>query len=87
MDKRLLLQAAACNLALQLRKMMGAPNWPLHDVVHAYCSFVSVALDYQRDPRASVLVVDLQVASDTASRSMCSMENSRPEIADLGTGC
>ena len=53
---------------------------------HAYCSFVS-ALDYQRDLRASVLVVDLQVASDSASRSRCSMENSRPEIADLGTGC
>ena len=32
-DKRLLLQGAACNLALQLRKMMGAPNWAFHDVV------------------------------------------------------
>jgi ABC-type amino acid transport substrate-binding protein len=29
----------------------------------------------------------LQVASDTTSRSMCSTEHSRPEIADLGTGC
>ena len=32
-DKRLLLQAAACNLPMQLRKMMGAPNWALHDAV------------------------------------------------------
>jgi hypothetical protein len=44
-------------------------------------------LGYQRDPRDFALVVGLHVAPDSASRSMCSTENSMPEIADLGTGC
>src|SRR6266481_2871166 len=44
-------------------------------------------LGYPRDPRAFALVVGLHVAPDSASRSMCSTENSMPEIADLGTGC
>jgi hypothetical protein len=41
-------------------------------------------LGYHRDPRDFALVVGSHVGPDAASRSMCSTENSIPEIADLG---
>jgi hypothetical protein len=84
-----LLQAAACNLALLLRKMTGAGTpRALHDVVaHLFFILLQPPLGYQRNPRAFAFVVGLHVAPRTASGSMFSTENSMPEIADLGTAC
>ena len=87
--KRLLLQAAACNLALLLRKMIGAGTpRALQDLVgRLFLILFAPHLDYQRDFRAAALIVGLHVAPDTASRSICSTENSMPEIVGLGTAC
>lgn len=89
MQKRLLLQAAACNLALLLRKMMGAGTpRALHDVVaHLFFVLLCFISAINAIPVTASLIVGLHVAPDAASRSMCSTENSMPEIADLGTGC
>jgi hypothetical protein len=72
-QKRLLLQAAGCNLALLLRKMMGAGTpRALQDVAGTpiFHSFTT-PLDYQRDLCASALIASLHVAPDAASYSMC----------------
>ena len=71
--KRLLLQAAACNLALLLRKIIGAGTpRALQDVVtilffHLMC-LISTPKATAVPPRA------LHVAPDTASPSTCSMK-------------
>ena len=87
--KRLLLQAAACNLALLLRKMMGAGTpRALHDVV-ARLLFILVRL------LSTVNTIPLPSRSLSACmsrpiphRGRClRRSNSRPEIAHLGTGC
>jgi len=71
--RRLLLQAAACNLALLLRKIIGAGTpRALQDVVtilffHLMC-LISTPKATAVPPR------DLHVAPDTASPSTCSMK-------------
>ena len=87
-QKRLLLQAAACNLALLLRKMMGAGTpRALHDVVaHLFFVLLRLILAINTIPVTS-RSCRLACPAGYASRSMCSTENSKPEIADLGTGC
>jgi len=54
-QKRLLLQAAACNLALLLRKMMGAGTpRALHDIVaHLFFVLLRLISSNQRDPGTS----------------------------------
>jgi transposase len=88
-QKRLLLQAAACNLALRLRKMMGAGTpRALHDVV-AHLFFVLLRLI------SAIHAIPVTSRSLSACmsrriphRGRClRRNNSMPEIADLGTGC
>jgi transposase len=68
-QKRLLLQAAACNLALLLRKMTGAGTpRALHDgAVHLFFILLRFISDNQCGPPASALIVDSRVPADTAS--------------------
>src|SRR5713226_6734499 len=88
-QKRLLLQAAACNLALLLRKMMGAGTpRALHDVV-AHLFFVLLRLI------SAINAIPVTSRSLSACMSLriphrgrcLRRNNSMPEIADLGTGC
>jgi transposase len=87
-QKRLLLQAAACNLALLLRKMVGAGTpRALHDVgEHLFFVLLRLISAINAIPVTSSLVVSLHGARHTASRSMFSTENSMPEIADFRHG-
>jgi len=69
--------------------MMGAGTPRALDDVVAHLFFVLLRLisAINAIPVTASLVVGSHVAPDTVSRSMCSTENSMPEIADLGTGC
>jgi transposase len=73
-QKRLLLQAAACNLALLLRKMVGAGTpRALHDgAIRLFFILLRFISDNPRGLRSSALILDSHVPADTESRLMCS---------------
>ena len=88
-QKRLLLQAAACNLALLLRKMMGAGTpRALHDVVaHLFFVLLRLNADINAIPVTS-RSLSACMSRRIPHRGRClRRNNSMPEIADLGTGC
>ena len=68
-QKRLLLQAAACNLALLLRKMMGAgtPRALQDAAVHLFFILLRFISDNRCGLPASALIVDSRVPAETAS--------------------
>jgi transposase len=88
-QKRLLLQAAACNLALLLRKMIGAGTPRALQDVGARLLFIFWRL------LSTINAISVPPRSLSACMSrraphrgqFVRPENSMPEITDLGTGC
>jgi len=87
-QKRLLLQAAGCNLALLIRKMTGAGTpRALQDVVTRLFSIFLRLISTRNAIFATPDSLSACVSRHSASPSMCSIESSMPEISDLVTGC
>jgi transposase len=88
-QKRLLLQAAACNLALLLRKMVGAGTpRALHDgLMCLFFILVRFISNKGRGLCASALIVDLPRTSRYRIGVNVLTKNSMPKIAYLDTGC
>ena len=90
-QKRLLLQAAGCNLALLLRKMIGAgtPRALQDNVARLFFILLRLfsTINAISVPPRSLLTCVPRLIPHLGQWSMCSSENSMPEITDLGTGC